>query len=86
MNNNNKINITYHKEGDYLIPDLALPPTDYPDYIIGKYGNLRKQFLKEHKPVTYQIMLMNNTLRKHLVETDMEAKKQIENLITHFKK
>ena len=82
----NKNQITYHKEGDYLIPNLSLPPTDYPNYILGKYGRLRLQFLKENKPIIYQEMLLNNTLRKHIVETDMGAKKQIEELITHFKK
>ena len=81
----NKNQITYHKEGDYLIPNLSLPPTDYPNYILGKYGRLRLQFLKENKPIIYQEMLLNNTLRKHIVETDMEAKKQVEHLITSFK-
>ena len=81
----NKNQITYHKEGDYLIPNLSLPPTDYPNYILGKYGRLRLQFLKENKPIIYQKMLLNNTLRKHIVETDMEAKKQVERLITSFK-
>lgn len=81
----NKNLITYHKEGDYLIPNLSLPPTDYPNYILGKYGRLRLQFLKENKPIIYQKMLLNNTLRKHIVETDMEAKKQVERLITSFK-
>lgn len=82
----NKNQITYHKEGDYLIPNLSLPPTDYPNYILGKYGRLRLQFLKENKPIIYQEMLLNNTLRKHIVETDMKAKKQVEELITSFKK
>ena len=81
----NKNQITYHKEGDYLIPNLSLPPTDYPNYILGKYGRLRLQFLKENKPIIYQKMLLNNTLRKHIVETDIEAKKQVERLITSFK-
>ena len=81
----NKNQITYRKEGDYLIPNLSLPPTDYPNYILGKYGRLRLQFLKENKQFIYQEMLLNNTLRKHIVETDMDAKKQIEDLITSFK-
>ena len=86
MKNENKNQITYRKEGDYLIPNLSLPPTDYPNYILGKYGRLRLQFLKENKPIIYQEMLLNNTLRKHIVETDMKAKKQVEELITSFKK
>ena len=41
--------ITYHKEGDYFIPDLYLEKEDYEkDYIIGKYGHLRLEYLKTH--------------------------------------
>ena len=42
---------TYHQEGDYLIPNLALP--DEPEYQIGKYGRMRRSYLKEHRPVLY---------------------------------
>ena len=40
---------TYRKEGDYLIPSLALP--DEPEYQIGKYGRMRRSYLKEHRPL-----------------------------------
>ena len=43
------VEITYHKEGDYLIPDLYLEENYKNYYQIGKYGNLRLQYLKEHK-------------------------------------
>lgn len=39
---------TYRQEGDYLIPNLALP--DEPEYQIGKYGRMRRSYLKEHRP------------------------------------
>ena len=42
--------ITYHKEGDYDIPDLYLAEDEYEkDYTIGKYGYLRLEYLKNHK-------------------------------------
>ena len=41
-----KDKITYSKYGDYYIPDLTVPDTK--KYTIGKYGRLRRQFLKEH--------------------------------------
>ncbi len=41
-----KDKITYSKCGDYYLPDLTV--SDIKEYIIGKYGNLRRQFLKEH--------------------------------------
>ena len=42
---------TYRQEGDYLIPNLTLP--DEPEYQIGKYGRMRRSYLKEHRPVLY---------------------------------
>ena len=77
---NNKI--TYHKEGDYYIPDLYLEKDNYKnDYLIGKYGHLRLQYLKEHKKAEYTIMLLDDTLRKHIVDTDIQAKERLETLM-----
>lgn len=76
------IEITYHKEGDYLVPDLYLEKEDYEkDYHIGKYGHLRLEYLKNHKKAEYTIMFMNKTLRKHIVETDKQAKERFELLM-----
>ena len=48
------VEITYHKEGDYFIPDLYLEKEDYEkDYNIGKYGHLRLEYLKNHKKAEY---------------------------------
>ena len=74
--------ITYHKEGDYYIPDLYLEEDNYKkDYQIGKYGHLRLQYLKEHKKAEYSIMLLDGTLRKHIVDTDIQAKKRLKILM-----
>ena len=73
------VEITYHKEGDFFIPDLYLEKEDYEnDYIIGKYGHLRLEYLKNHKKAEYIIMFMNKTLRKHIVETDKQAKRKFD--------
>ena len=45
---------TYRREGNYLIPNLELPDTGH--YPIGKYGMLRKTYLKEHRPVLYNTL------------------------------
>ena len=46
--------ITYHKEGDYFIPDLYLAKDEYEkNYHIGKYGHLRLEYLKKHKKADY---------------------------------
>lgn len=77
---NNKI--TYHKEGDYCIPNLYLEKEYYKsDYQIGKYGHLRLQYLKEHKKAEYTIMFIDGTLRKHIVDTDIQANERFEILM-----
>lgn len=76
------MDITYHKEGDYFIPNLYLANDEYKkDYHIGKYGHLRLQYLKEHKKAEYTIMLLDGTLRKHIVDTDMQAKERLKVLM-----
>ena len=75
------VEITYHKCGDYFIPDLYLEENYKNDYHIGKYGHLRLQYLKEHKKAEYSIMLLDGTLRKHIVDTDIQAKKRLEILM-----
>ena len=85
MKNERKNKIEYHKEWDYYIPNLIVPRDEYADYCIGKYGRLRLKYLKEHKKAEYTIMLMNGTLRKHIVLIDMEAKNRVENIVNGLK-
>ena len=63
-----KNGIEYVRQGDYYIPNLALP--EETEYQIGKYGSLRRTFLKEHHNWLYSTMLMQGTLLKHLAEID----------------
>jgi hypothetical protein len=71
--------ITYTKHSDYYFPDLVLPPQ--PTGNIGRFGRMRKKYLKEHQPDTFALMLMENTLTQHLIDIDREANEQVE-LIT----
>ena len=81
------IEITYHKEGDFFVPDLYLEKEIYKnDYIIGKYGHLRLEYLKNHKKAEYTIMFMNKTLIKHIVDTDIQAKARVELLMNEMLK
>ena len=47
----------------------------------GKYGMLRKQFLKEHRPARYQYLLLTGKLTAHLSRVDQEAREQVETLV-----
>ena len=71
--------ITYTKHRDYYYPDLAVPPQPTGD--IGRFGRMRKKYLKEHQPDTFALMLMENTLTQHLIDIDCQANEQID-LIT----
>lgn len=73
------MDITYTKHGDYYYPDLTLPPKQAGN--IGRFGRMRKKYLKEHQPDTFALMLMVNTLTQYLIEIDRQANEQID-LIT----
>ena len=74
--------ITYHKEGYQYIPDLYLAEDEYEkNYHIGKYGHLRLEYLKKYKKADYTIMLLEGTLRKHIIDTDKQAKERLELLM-----
>ena len=70
---------TYRREGDYLIPNLELPDTE--QYQIGKYGMMRKTYLKEHRPVLYNTLFWNGTLYRHLAEIDQTCNERMELMI-----
>ena len=68
----------YTLHGDYYLPDLVLREEE-PTY--GKYGMLRKQFLKEYRSARYQYMLLTGKLNEHLNQIDQEAREQVETLM-----
>lgn len=82
---NSSFKITYHQEGDYLIPDLVIKK-DRRHYQIGKYGYLRLNFLKNHKRGLYCELCLKNELNKHLIEVDNEANIKLNNLIKELAK
>ena len=59
---------TYRQCGDFFIPEIALPDT--PRNPIGKYGRMRKRYLKEHRGVLYNAIILDGTLWNHLAEVD----------------
>ena len=79
---NNKI--TYRKEGDYFIPNLSLPIQ--PKKQIGKYGRLRLNYLKDFKKGLYTELLIDGTLKQHLLDIDECANERDHVLIKQFAK
>ena len=74
-----EMGVTYRQEGDYLIPNLSLP--EEPEYQIGKYGCMRRSYLKEHRPGFYNTLILDGTLFKHLSEINHACNERME-LIT----
>ena len=76
--------ITYHREGDYLYPNLTLETDE--TLTIGKYGLLRKSYLKAYKPHWYQSMLLTGKLERHLAEIDQTAQERVERIVDQLAK
>ena len=77
---NNKI--TYYREVDYFIPDLYLPKQ--PDGYIGKYGKLRLNYLRNFDIPFYTELLINGTLKQHLLDIDRDTSNKVNLLINSF--
>ena len=67
---------TYMQVGDYYIPDLKDEEPGH--YSIGKYGRMRKRYLKEQRPILFNTMLLSGKLYQHLSEIDCACKERIE--------
>lgn len=74
----------YRQEGDYLIPNLILP--DSGNYQIGKYGRMRRNYLKEHRKVLYTNLMVEGTLFKHLTEIDQSCNERMEIIVSAMAK
>ena len=71
-----KNTLTYTRNGDYLIPNLKLD--DQPEKPLGKYGRMRRAYLKENRPLLYNQFLLNGTLYPHLLEIEETANQRLE--------
>ena len=76
--------LTYTRVGDYYIPDLTLG--DQPDKPIGLYGRMRRTYLQEYHPGTFNTMVLNGTLYSHLVEVDEAAQHRLDVLVPQLAK
>ena len=74
---------TYRQCGDYLIPDISLPNTETTS--IGKYGRMRHRYLKEHRSVLYNAMILDGTLWNHLADVDKICKDRLDVLVLGMK-
>ena len=73
-----KNGLSYTLHGDYYLPDLEI---NEEESTYGKYGIMRKQFLKEHRSARYQYLVLTGKLAEHLNQVDKEARGKVEMLM-----
>ena len=75
---------TYTQQGDYLLPDITLPPQE--DRPIGIWGQRRREFLKSRHRVRYYNLLTHGTLYTHLADINEQAEQMQETLTAQLAK
>jgi len=76
--------LTYDLVGDYYYPRLAVP--EEPGGDIGRFGRMRKRFLKEHRKGVFAELLLTGTLHYYLVEVNNDALTMIERITDQLAK
>ena len=75
---------TYTRVGDYLLPDLVIEGAEQQS--IGKYGRMRKRYLKEHRPILYSNLLTGGKLCRHLAEIEEACEERLDLLTRQMAK
>ena len=76
---------TYQQAGDYLIPNITVserPDSQIGHPMIGKYGRMRRSFLKEHNALLYNELVLTGKLFDHLLEIDKSCNERMETICT----
>ena len=83
MENKKSINnMEYVLVGDYYIPDLKLPNEERP---IGKYGRMHREYLKEHRPIRFNDLVLSGQLWTYLTDLNEQAQNRLELIIEQLK-
>jgi len=75
---------TYTQVGDYLLHDLVIEEVELQP--IGKYGRMRKRYLKEHRPVLYSNLLTGGKLYRHMTELNLVCEERMDLLTRQMAK
>lgn len=73
---------TYTKTGDYILPNLTLPPEEKRH--IGVWGQWHKRYLREHKRATYTTLLTSGKLSSYLADIDEQAEEMFSRLVNEY--
>ena len=77
--------IQYRRVGDYLIPNLALPPKEA-SITLGKWGMMHKDYLEKHKKVLFSTLLIQGKLHQQCAEVEAQARDMFDILVQQMKK
>ena len=76
------MNISYIRSGDYYIPDLKLPEETRP---IDKWGRMHREYLKEHHPIQFNVLVLSGNLWTYLADLSEQAQQRMDTLIAQLK-
>ena len=76
------MNIQYIRAGAYYIPDLTLTEESRP---IGRWGRMHRDYLREHKPIQYNCLLLSGKLWTYLADLNEQAQDRLERMIDQMK-
>lgn len=77
-----KTGISYTLQGDYYLPDLALPTEK--EQPIGIWGQRHLRYLKEYRRVSYLNLLTNGRLNTYLSDIDKQAEDMFFRLVAQM--
>ena len=79
-----KNELTYTRVGDYAYPNLTLQNPQSKS--LGKYGRMRREYLKNHRPILYNRLILSEKLHSHLTEIDLTANSRMEQMMDELQK
>ena len=80
----NSMEVTYRMQNGYQVPNLLMPQT--PEAHLGKYAELRREYLKKHRRVLYTNLKTSGKLTEHLAEIEQTARKMVEQSVARMAK
>ena len=79
-----KNELTYTKVGDYNLPNLTLQNPQMQE--LGRYGRMRRDYLKNHRPILYNRLILSEKLFSHLTEIEETANRRMEQMMDELMK
>ena len=75
--------LTYTEKNGILYPNVIVPEEEKKP--IGKYGRMRLEYLKNHRPVIYNTLMATGKLQAHLLEIEQTAQDRLDRMMTEMK-